>query len=88
MRYFLLIVAFLLPSTALAITGDSARFDWSRGAPAVVDDTTNACNDTATVRYEWYEGSPAPTFDSTANCTSVAPPAGGEVIRESLWDDE
>lgn len=65
-------IALLLPSSALAITGDAARFDFSAGQPTTVDDTTTTCNNQATVRYDFTAGMPAPMLDTTATCTAVS----------------
>lgn len=72
MRYLLLAILFLIPTTALAITGDSSRFDFTNGQPAVVDDTTTTCDDTATIRYDFTSGVPTGVFDATANCVLAA----------------
>lgn len=71
MRYLLFIVLILAPLPALALTGDAARFDFSQGQPAIVDDATSTCNSQATVRYDFVSGQPAPVFDSTATCTAA-----------------
>lgn len=69
MRYLLVIIIFLLPASALAITGNKTRFDWVLGQPAITDDATSACNDTAVARFDWSLGQPTIVHDATANCT-------------------
>jgi len=74
MKYLLLILPliFLLPSSAGAVSGDSARFDYSNGAPTTVDNSTSLCNNQATIRYDFTGGKPTPVLDTTATCTSNA----------------
>ena len=82
------IVSFsLLPTFALAITGDDTRFDWSLGQPAITADNTTTCNDTAQARFDWVLGQPAIVHDATANCTT-APSAGGGVDDGIIWFTE
>jgi hypothetical protein len=87
MRLLFLLTIFLLPCTALAVTGDEARFDWSYGQPSIQADNTSTCNDTATARFEWSYGQPAILLDATANCTSA--PGGGatSTVRDDFWND-
>jgi hypothetical protein len=73
MRYILILLCFLLPATATALTGDATRFDFTQGAPATTDDTTTTCNNQATARYDFTAGVPAPMLDTTATCTAAAP---------------
>lgn len=82
MKYiiFTILISFLLIPTHIDAANDS-RFDWTLGQPAVMEDTTAICSDTATIRYDWVLGQPAPVFNATANCTSAEPPAtGGEEL--------
>lgn len=87
MRYLiitiLIISFFLTGSKANAVTGEQVRFDWTLGQPAITDDVTSACNDTAVARFDWVLGEPAITYDVTANCT-LAAAAGGEVIDDFI----
>ena len=81
MKKLLLILGLLgLPFMAFAITGDSARFDFSNGQPTIVDDTTTTCNNTATIRYDFSNGQPTGVFDTTATCTTAATPTNANVI--------
>lgn len=86
MRYLLLIAILIVPTQALAITGDSARFDFSAGQPTIVDDSSSTCNNQATIRYDFVSGQPAQVFDSSATCTAVggATPATPSPI---IWFD-
>lgn len=88
MKHLLLLILpllSLLPSQALAITGDSAIFDFSKGAPIVADNTTSTCNDTATVRYDFSAGQSVPVFDTTANCTATPAAGGGGADEGIIW---
>jgi len=85
MKYLLLIIVFLLPAQALAITGDAVRFDFSAGQPSIVDNTTSTCNNTATVMYAFSAGQPAQVFDSTATCTAEEPATGGRADDGIIW---
>lgn len=60
-----------MPSSAGAVSGDSAKFDFSAGQPTTVDDTTSTCNNTATIRYDFTSGQPTGVLDTTATCTAV-----------------
>lgn len=72
MKKILLLLGLLaLPLAAFAITGDSARFDFSNGQPTTVDDTTVTCNNQATIRYDFSSGQPTGVFDTTATCTAT-----------------
>jgi len=71
MKKLLIILTILcLPSPLIA--ANNARFDFTQGAPTVMEDTTSTCTDTATVRYDFTNGDPTPVFDSTANCTAAS----------------
>lgn len=76
-KLLIILIALLFPSLALAVTGTSARFDWSYGTPKVIDDVSATCTDTSTVRYEWVLGQPAQVFDATATCTAAVVASGG-----------
>ena len=85
MRYLLFLpTLFILfaPLTAGAVTGGSARFDWTLGQPAITDNQTSLCTGTATVMYAWSLGQPAQVFDATATCTAAGAgtPASGPAI--------
>lgn len=91
MRLLFLILAFILPFPAFAVTGDAARFDFANGAPTIIDDTTSACNNQATIRYDFADGQIAQVFDTTATCTSATqngPPTllikGGSIIKGGI----
>ena len=74
MRYLSFIPVLLLlilPTEAVAITGDASRFDWTLGKPSVTADNTSTCNDTAQARFDWVLGQPAIVHDATANCTAA-----------------
>ena len=75
---------FLISSTANAVTGEQVRFDWTLGQPAITDDVTSACNDTAVARFDWVLGEPAITYDVTANCTLAAADEGGAVTDDFI----
>jgi len=82
MRYLLLTLIILagitLGGTQLqAVTGEDVRFDWVLGEPAITDDPTSVCDDTAVARFDWSLGEPTIVFDATATCTAVAAPTGG-----------
>lgn len=87
MKYLLLVLplVFLLPASAGAVTGGSARFDFTNGQPAVVDNQTSTCNNQTTVRYDFTWGTPSPVFDTTATCTAAA--AAPAVQQETFWFD-
>jgi len=70
MKYLLFLIIILAPLPLIAL--DAARFDWSWGNPAIVDDTSTTCNNQATVRYDWVWGEPVQVFDTTATCTAAA----------------
>lgn len=72
LKKLLLIPIFLLPFSALAITGQEARFDFTNGQPAITADATDPCTDTAKVRFDFTQGQPTEVYDSTANCTLAA----------------
>lgn len=84
MRYLLIIILLLIPINLFAVTGEDARFDWVLGQPAIVDDSTSACTDTAVARFDWVLGQPSVVFDATATCTAAVAAAavGGEDI---IW---
>jgi hypothetical protein len=84
MRYLILILLFLIPSMANAVTGQAHREDWSLGQPAIVADATTDCNDTATARFDWSGGQPTVVIDATATCTTVAPPVTG-TTQDVFW---
>ena len=69
-KLFIIIAVFCIPTSAIA--ENSAKFDFSNGAPAVMENATSVCTDTATVRYEFTSGTPSPVFDATANCTAAS----------------
>lgn len=71
MRYLLVIAVFLFPFGAMAAAGDGNRTDFQAGVPAVVDDTTTACNNQATVRYDFQAGQVELVIDTTATCTAA-----------------
>jgi hypothetical protein len=71
-----LIALILFSSKVHAVTGENARFDWVLGQPAVTDDATAACTNTAVARFDWVLGQPSVVFDATATCgaaTATAP---------------
>jgi hypothetical protein len=80
MRYLALIALFLSPFSALAITGGSARFDFTQGAPSIVDNQTSLCTGATTVRYYFTSGQPSQVFDSTATCTAVSVTGNPRII--------
>lgn len=87
MKYLLIILPlfFLLPSSAGAVTGGSARFDFTNGQPAVVDNQTSTCNNQTTVRYDFTLGTPSPVFDTTATCTAAAET---QIVKQDVfWFD-
>ena len=71
MRYLLIFLAFLAPIQATALTGGSARFDFTNGQPSIVDNQTSLCTGQTTVRYDFVSGQPAQVFDATATCTAA-----------------
>lgn len=86
-RFLIFCIGLTLPINALAITGDAARFDFQADMPAVVDDTTSTCNQTATVLYDFPIGIPGTTFDTTATCTAVVVATGGVPTNFKLKAD-
>ena len=71
MKKLLYIAIAFIPFVAFAVTGGSAKFDFTYGEPTIVDDQTSTCNDTATIRYDFVSGEPQGVLDATANCTSA-----------------
>jgi hypothetical protein len=49
--------------SAAAITGGSARFDFTQGQPTIVDNQTSLCTGATTVRYDFTSGQPTQVFD-------------------------
>lgn len=72
MRY-LIALLLLFPASAIALTGDAARFDFTNGQPAITADNTTECGLQATARFDFTNGQPAIVFDSTADCVDDGP---------------
>ena len=80
MKYFLLIIliiGLIFGATKIYAASNNSRFDWTLGQPAITNDTTTVCTDTAKNRYDWVLGQPATTFDAIATCTAGAPTISG-----------
>lgn len=69
MRYLLIILAFLIPTVALAVAGQNVRTDFVGGEVAPVADATTNCTDTAKARFDFVGGEVKVVIDTTANCT-------------------
>ena len=85
MRYLLIIILFAFPLSLGAVTGEDVRWDWVLGQPAITDDPTSACTDTAVARFDWVLGQPSVVFDATATCTAAPAPAAAEVTEDIIW---
>lgn len=88
MRLLVILALLLTPlSFAGAITGGSARFDYSNGIPAVTDNQTSTCNNETTVRYDYAMGVPAPVYNPLATCTAAG---GGFItpVNSIIWISE
>ena len=81
MRYLLLLLLALLPLNAFAVLGQDDRFDFTNGQPAVVVDSSTACNDTENVRFDFTNGEPTVVYDPSANCTAVA---GESTVQDDI----
>lgn len=75
MRYLFLILCFLAPIPAIALTGDAVRFDSSGGLPAITDDNTETCDNQTQVRFDSSAGLPAEVLDATATCVLTGFPS-------------
>lgn len=84
MKYLLLLLVLLLPLSALAVSGQQAKFDFSNGQPEITADATSDCTDTAKARFEFTQGLPDIALDATANCTLATAIASGAAYKVEL----
>lgn len=88
MRYLLLIPILalaLMPSKAVAITGQDVEFLPGLGVPELMADTTASCNNQARVLYMPGMGIPEAVFDTTATCASAGGGGGGTNKQDVIW---